>query len=469
MILEQFYLQCLSHASYLVADEGTRIAAVIDPRRDVEPYVTFATERGLKIRYVILTHFHADFVAGHLELQSRTGAVIMLGAKATAEYEFAPLQEGRQIVLGRVNLEVLETPGHTPEAISLVASEDGRTHAVFTGDTLFIGDVGRPDLMASSGITAEELAGQLYDSLREKLLTLPDETLVYPAHGAGSLCGRALGSENSSTIGKQRQTNHALQPMTREAFVTLVTSELPRVPAYFAHDARQNRATRPTLDESLTCSLVPMSLESVLAAKAGGAQLLDTRSADAFAAGHLEGSINVPLDGKFATWAGTVLCTDTPLVLVTAEGSEEESAIRLGRVGLDRVLGYLDGGGAALERAIPDRLVRVERVTAAILAEWVEKGSVPFVCDVRSAREWADGHLDGSLNIPLPDLKSRAAEVPADVPVLIHCAGGYRSSIAASILQSMGRGNLMDLVGGYGAWEAYRADHPAQGRALGLG
>lgn len=340
MVLEHFYLNCLAHASYLIGDETTRTAAVIDPQRDIDRYLAFADERGLRIQHVFLTHFHADFISGHLELRDRTGATIYLGAAAKAEYPFTPLADGAIVQFGQVRLQALATPGHTPESISMavydLARSDTEPYAVLTGDTLFVGDVGRPDLRVALGWSAADLGGLLYDSLRTKLLTLPDASLVYPAHGAGSLCGKALGKETVSTVGEQRRSNYALQPMSKAAFIDLVTADQPDAPPYFTYDAVLNSKERPTLAETLARELNPLPLERVLTLQGAGAQLLDTREAGEFAAAHLAGSINIGLGGQYATWAGTVLKHDAPIVIVADPGRESESAVRLGRIGFDQ-------------------------------------------------------------------------------------------------------------------------------------
>jgi glyoxylase-like metal-dependent hydrolase (beta-lactamase superfamily II) len=461
MILRPYFLGCLSHASYLIGDESSGAAAVVDPQRDVEGYLADARELGLTIRHVFLTHFHADFVAGHLELRDITGASIHLGARAEAEYPFHAMRDGDTLALGdSVRLQVLETPGHTPEGISIlvfdVARDASRPHAVLTGDTLFIGDVGRPDLMASVGMTAESLAGMLYDSLRGKLMALPDETLVYPAHGAGSMCGKNLSTDTVSTIGVQRRYNYALQPMSREAFVRIVTADQPEAPAYFSHDAMLNRSERPGLPETLRQVLRPLPLDEVLRLAAAGAQVLDARDPADFAGGHLRGGVNIGLGGKYATWAGTLLDPKRPIVLVAEPGRESEAAMRLGRIGFDQVAGYLENGMAALA-ARPDLLARVERVTAATLAEMLAGPEPPVVLDVRGAGERDAKRIEGSLSFPLPHLEERAAEVAAAVPkgrrLVVHCASGFRSSIAASLLARHGIA-ATDLVGGIAAWEA---------------
>lgn len=333
MILHQFYLNCLAHASYLVGDRQSGIAAVVDPQRDVDQYVSFAREHGLRIAHVILTHFHADFVAGHLELRDLAGAAIYLGAAARAEYPFTPLPDGGLIEFGQVRLQALATPGHTAESISLAVYDLDRSatapYAVLTGDTLFVGDVGRPDLRVALGWSAANLGGMLYDSLRDKLLTLPDDSLVYPAHGAGSLCGKALSTETVSTIGEQRRSNYALQPMTKAAFVDLVTADQPDAPAYFTYNAILNSRERATLEDTLSRELTPKTLDEVLALQAAGAQVLDTRDPADFAAAHLAGSINIGLGGQYATWAGTVLTRDQSIVIIADPGRESEAAVRL--------------------------------------------------------------------------------------------------------------------------------------------
>ena len=326
MIFKQFYLNCLAHASYLIGDEASHTAAVVDPQRDVDQYVGFAEEHGLRIAHVFLTHFHADFLAGHLELRDRTGAAIYLGSAARAEYRFTPLSDGDSVEFGKVRLTALETPGHTAESISILVYDlDGsatQPHAVLTGDTLFVGDVGRPDLRVALGWSASELGGLLYESLRTKLLTLPDASLVYPAHGAGSLCGKAISQETYSTIGEQRRSNYALQPMSKAAFVEIVTADQPDAPPYFTYDAVLNSKERPTLDETLARQANPMSLDQLLALQSAGAQILDVRDPVEFASSHLAGSINIGLDGQFASWAGTVLSRDEPIVIIADPGRE---------------------------------------------------------------------------------------------------------------------------------------------------
>jgi len=456
MVFHQFYLNCLAHASYLVGDERTGAAAVVDPQRDVDQYVAFAEAHGLRIGHVVLTHLHADFVAGHLELRDRVGAAIYLGAAAKAEYAFTPLADGDRVELGGVRLQAIETPGHTPESISIAVYDLDRSaaqpYAVLTGDTLFVGDVGRPDLRAALGWSAADLGSLLYESLRSKLLALPDASLVYPAHGAGSLCGKALGKETWSTIGDERRSNYALQPMTKTAFVDLVTADQPDAPPYFTYDAVLNSKERATLDEALARELNPMTLELVLALQRTGGQILDTRDPVEFASAHLSGSINVGLGGQYATWAGTVLDRDRPIVIVADPGRERESAIRLGRIGFDHIVGYLQDGLRSLE-ARPDLTAVTDRVSPALAAERLAAGD-PVVVDVRAPREREQKHVAGSVHIPLNQLAHRMDELPRDRSILVYCAGGYRSSIAASLLQRRGFGHVGEIAGGLAAWEA---------------
>src|SRR4051812_1727138 len=455
MILHQFYLNCLAHASYLIGDEQTATAVVVDPQRDIEQYVTFAGEHGLRIEHVILTHLHADFIAGHLELRDRVGARIYLGAAAKAQYAFTPLADGATLDLGRVRLQAIETPGHTPESISLKVFDRDRSetepHAVLTGDTLFVGDVGRPDLRAALGWSAADLGALLYDSLRSKLMTLPDASLVYPAHGAGSLCGKAIGKETVSTIGEQRRVNYALQPMTKSAFVDLVTADQPEAPAYFTYDAVLNSQERPTLDQALARELNPMTLDLVLALQRTGGQIVDTRDAGEFAAAHLAGSLNIGLGGQYATWAGTILDHKSPIVIIADPGREQESAIRLGRIGFDHIVGYLKEGLHSLA-ARPDLTATTERISAPLAAERLAAGDALAV-DVRGPGERAQKSIAGSVGIPLNRLAERAKELPRDRPLLVYCAGGYRSSIAASLLQRDGFTRVSEIAGGLAAWE----------------
>ncbi len=456
MILKQFYLPCLAHASYIIGDQATGTAAVIDPQRDTDQYVAFAAEHKLKIKHVFLTHLHADFVAGHLELRDRVGARIYLGAAAKAAYAFTPLHDGDILEFGRLRLKILETPGHTPESISILVYDldvsDTQPHAVLTGDTLFIGDVGRPDLRAALGWSATELGSMLFESLHTKLLALPDQSLVYPAHGAGSLCGKALSKETVSTLGEQRRSNYALQPMSKEAFIHVVTADQPEAPAYFTYDAVLNSEERPTLDETLA-RVNPMPLDGVLALKEIGAQILDTRDPGEFAAAHLAGSINIGLGGQYATWAGTVLDRNHPIVIIADPGRENESTTRLGRIGFDHVVGFLHDGLHSLESR-PELITSTERFSAPFAAELLSSSQPPLTIDVRTPRERDQKYIAGSVSIPLNHLAENLEKLPRDRPLLVYCAGGYRSSIAASLLQRGGFDQVGEIAGGIVGWES---------------
>jgi hydroxyacylglutathione hydrolase len=456
VIFKQFFLNCLAHASYIIGDEQTHIAGVVDPQRDIDRYLAFASEHGLQIKHVFLTHLHADFVAGHLELRDRVGATIYLGAKAKAGYQFTPLSDDSMVEFGKVRLKALETPGHTPESISILVYDlnvsDAKPYAVLTGDTLFIGDVGRPDLRAALGWSATDLGGMLYDSLQSKLLLLPDASLVYPAHGAGSLCGKAISKETVSTIGVQRRLNYALQPMSKQAFIELVTADQPEAPPYFTYDAVLNSQERPTLDEALGRELQPLQLAGVLELQASGAQILDTREPEEFAAAHLAGSINIGLSGQYATWAGTVLNREQPIVIIANPGRERESAIRLGRIGFDNVAGFLPEGMRSLE-ARPDLTVKTERLSPPLAAEQLSSSDAPVLIDVRTPREHAQKFIEGSLSIPLSHITERATDLPKNRPLLVYCAGGYRSSIGASLLQRHGFDQVSEIAGGFVAWD----------------
>ena len=456
MHIKQYYLGCLSHASYLILDGKSKTAVVVDPQRDVDQYLEDSAAADCQIQYVFLTHFHNDFLAGHIELRDRAGAKICLGEKAQAEFDAVKLKDGEAFEFGDVRLKILETPGHTLEGISILvydlATNAEKPQAVLTGDTLFIGDVGRPDLLASSGVSADELADMLYDSLTKKLLTLPDGTLVYPAHGAGSMCAKNLSKETVSTIGDQKKFNYALQPMSREQFKQIVTAEQPEAPSYFLHDAIRNRQERSNLHDTLMDSMETLSLAEVLKLQSEGAQIVDVRGPADFEGAHMKGSINIGLMGKYDTWCGTVLDSERPIVIISDEGDEEESIIRLGRIGFDNVVGYLVHGMHSLDRH-PEWIASIERVTAVAVSERIGSGNAPFILDVRNESEWACGHLPNSLNIPLNHLTDRIAELPENRPLVVHCESGYRSSIACSLLAKLGRAS-QDMIGGFKAWEA---------------
>ena len=453
MYFKQFYLGCLAHASYLIGSEGE--AAVVDPRRDVDEYVTEARAQGLRIRYVIETHLHADFVSGHRELAERTGAEVVFGARAGAAFPHRAVQEGDEVRLGRVVLRFLETPGHTPESVSVLVTDTAvspQPKMVLTGDTLFIGDVGRPDLAGGRGGTPEAMAGLLYDSLHRKLLTLPDDVLVYPAHGAGSLCGRNISADTWSTIGEQRRANYALQPMARTAFIEMMTADLPELPPYFAMDVEINRGGAPPLaGRPLPPALAP---DAVQEAAGAGAVLLDVRPSAAYGAGHLPGSLNVGLGGQFASWAGILVPPDRPIVVIAEdESGAAEAVTRLARVGLERVAGYLAGGVAAWHRA-GSPLTTLPQIAVDELAS--RRREVPHlqVVDVRRPAEYAAGHVPGAVSLPLDRLERDRARLEPARPTAVICAGGYRSSAATSLLERHGFADLVNVVGGTSAWIA---------------
>lgn len=460
MYFQQYYLECLSHASYLIGDTTSGMAVVVDPQRDVSQYLEDAEANGLRIVKVIETHFHADFLSGHLGLREQVGADIVYGRAATRRTEFPieALANGSVIALGDphsgVTLEILETPGHTPESICVVVREHGDDDApygVLTGDTLFIGDVGRPDLLAAVGFTADELAHQLYHSLHTKLLTLPDETRVYPAHGAGSACGKNLSTETVSTIGEQRRLNYALQPMSEDAFVEAVTQGQAAAPLYFLFAATKNRQDHETLQEEEPVDR--LTVDDVLIAQAAGAAIVDTRDAADFAAAHLRGSINVGLGGRFAEYTGEVVPPGTPIVLVTDPGHEHEARVRLARIGFDSVVGVLDDALGTFVRR-PDLVDRSSRMTATELDDRRAGLSDLQVVDVRGPGEVALGSIPGAAHIQLPQLVNRLGELDPTKPTVVYCAGGYRSSIAASTLRANGFADVSDLLGGFNAWLA---------------
>ena len=452
MKFTQYYLDCLSQASYLIGDETTGRAIVVDPRRDIDEYVRDATEAGLVIELVIETHFHADFLSGHLELADATGAEIGYSSVAVTEFPSRKLADGERISLGDVQLEIRHTPGHTPESISVVVwehADDAVPYGVLTGDALFIGDVGRPDLLASLGFTRDELADQLYDSLHGKLLTLPDATRVFPAHGAGSACGKNLSTETWSTIGNQRVENYALLAPDKQTFVDLVTEGQPPAPAYFVYDAVLNRKDRPLLDE--TAPLRPLTIDDAMSLVEAGAFLLDGRTPEEFAHGHLVGSINVGLEGRYAEFAGSVVPTDADIVLVVDPGFELEARNRLGRIGFDRVVGALEDPLGVMADA-PERTQRASRLTVLEFEQRRTEIEGVQIVDIRNPGEVALGGVPGATAIPVGQLPARVDELDPSVPTVVYCAGGYRSSVAASLLRLRGFDDVSDLVGGFGAW-----------------
>jgi hydroxyacylglutathione hydrolase len=449
----QYYLDCLSHASYLIGDESSGRAVVVDPRRDVAEYIDDAAEAGLSIELVIETHFHADFLSGHLELRDATGARIVYSSVAETEFEVMSVADGERYELGDVVLEFRHTPGHTPESMSIVVFEhaaDTEPYGVLTGDTLFIGDVGRPDLLSSVGVTREELAESLYDSLHNQLLTLPDSTRVYPAHGAGSSCGKNLSTDRWSTIGDQRMSNYAVRAPDKATFVELVTEGQTPAPGYFGHDAALNRQDHSLLDEH---ELPPaMSFDDAAAAIERGAVLIDGRDPEEFGHGHLRQAINIGLNGRYAEFAGSVIQPDVDIILITEPGHELEGKNRLARIGFDRVIGHLDDPYKVMFQRRDDAQVG-SRLTATAFNTVAKDIDDLQLVDVRNPGEVEGGMIDGAIPIPVGQLITRIGELDPGRPTVVYCAGGYRSSVAASVLRQRAFTDVSDILGGYGAWE----------------
>ncbi len=449
MYFEQFYLGCLAHASYLLGSEGEAI--VVDPQRDVDLYLRAADEQHLKIRHIVETHLHADFVSGHQELAARTGATIYIGRQAEAKFPHVAVGDDSTIHAGKLSVRVLSTPGHTPESICLVVTDSEKSAdpwAVLTGDTLFIGDVGRPDL--SPDYTPAQLADMLYDSLHQKLLKLPDHVLVYPAHGAGSLCGRNMRAERSSTIGTERLTNYALQIKSKEEFVRQLTSNLPARPEYFSQDAEINRTGAGMLAE--LPELPVLLAEQVKSFIDDGIFVLDVRLSEDFATAHVPGSINIPLSGQFASWSGSILGVKSRPVLI-ADSAERlaEARIRLARVGIDDIRGYLKDGVEGWKRAgLP--IARITQVTVQELRDRMDESGMEIL-DVRRAPEWQAGHLEGATWWPLDNFRVSPPEIDRERTTAVHCKGGYRSMIACSLLQRAGFRHVINVIGGFDAWE----------------
>jgi len=457
MHFEQFYLGCLAHASYLVASEGE--AVVVDPQRDVEIYLKAAEENRVAIRHIFETHLHADFVSGHRELAARTGARIYIGAQAEATFPHIAVQDGFHLQVGKMRITALETPGHTPESICLVIADEVADEekspapwAVLTGDTLFLGDVGRPDL--SRRFNAAQLAGMLYDSLHGKLLALSDDVLVYPAHGAGSLCGRNMRAERVSTIGTERLTNYALQIKSREEFVKQLTSNLPTRPEYFLQDAEINRTGAAALsDLPVLPAIEPAELKTVL--EEGGIAL-DVRSGEQFAVGHVPSSVNIALSGQFASWAGALLgLAARPVLIAESQEAVSEARMRLARIGLEDARGYLNGGIEAWSQAgLP--LAELPQISVEVLSEALSdrlQGNGMQVLDVRREPEWEAGHIAGACWWPLDNFRVAPPEIDRNIPIAVHCKGGYRSMIACSLLERAGFQNVINVVGGFDAWQ----------------
>jgi glyoxylase-like metal-dependent hydrolase (beta-lactamase superfamily II)/rhodanese-related sulfurtransferase len=447
--IERFYLGCLSHASYLVYDNGE--AAVIDPQRDVDRYVAAAKALNVRIRWVIETHLHADFVSGHMELAQRSGATICMGMGSGAGFPQRALADGDVLPLGNGVLRCMATPGHTEESVSIVAATSiaAPPLAVFSGDTLFIGDVGRPDLSPTR--TPQQLASMLFDSLHDKLMALPDDTVVYPAHGAGSLCGRQMSSDASSTIGRERATNYALQAKNREQFIDLLTADLLPKPTYFLDEVALNRSGATGLhDLPPIPNLTP---NETLALQQQGAVLLDVRPVMQFATAHIPGSIHVALSGQFASWAARILGVDARIVLIAEDDDgAREARLRLARVGMEQVVGNLDG---SVYRWMEDGkpVQALTQIAASDLTRWFEQDEGKTIVDVRDSTEYATGHIPGAVLIPLAELQTRLDEIPTTASVVVHCQSGYRSSCAASLLLANGFTDAVNLTGGYEAWQ----------------
>jgi hydroxyacylglutathione hydrolase len=443
MYIEQLYTNCLAEAAYYIESNGE--AAIIDPLRETDPYIQLAQKRGSKIKYVFETHFHADFVSGHIDLARQVNAPIVYGPQAETNYPVHNAVDGETFLIGAIKIKVLHTPGHTPESSCyLLFDEQGKEHAIFTGDTLFVGDVGRPDLL-DGVMTRETLAGMLYDSLTTKIKTLPDHVIVYPAHGPGSACGKNIGKETFSTMGEQKKTNYALQPMTRDEFITKVTDGILPPPAYFFEDARINKVGYDPIQDVIKKNLNPLSVSEFKKAVADGALILDTRKPDDFEKGFIKDSLNIGLNGQYAVWVGTLVDINQPLILVTEPGKEEESILRLARVGYEEVIGFLQGGVDAWD----ETLEKVESINAEVAIAKANSGTT--VLDVRKPGEWSASHMKGATFLTLADMPDNLSEIDKDTPYVIHCAGGYRSMIACSLMKQHGFKHVINVYGGFGA------------------
>ena len=445
MYIQQLYTNCLAEAAYYIESEGE--AAIIDPIRETEPYLELSAERKSKIKYIFETHFHADFVSGHIDLAKKTGAQIIYGPMAEPKYKVYNAKDGEEFKVGKLAIRALHTPGHTMESTCyLLLDESGKQHAIFTGDTLFVGDVGRPDLLDGSGITKEYLAGLMYDSLNTKIKTLPDDVIVYPAHGAGSACGKSIGSETWSTIGIQKQTNHALKHTSKDDFIQDITFGLTPPPAYFFKDAGINKNGYDLLEHLLEKNMKPLRVAEAESEIGKGALVLDTRTPDKFEKGYISGALNIGLNGSYAIWAGTLIDINRPLVIVASEGKERESIMRLARVGFENVKGYLEGGIESWMNA-GKKTETVESVEPEKFAELLKENPAA-VLDVRRTGEYENGHVKNATLIPLAELNERAGELNPSAKYMIYCRTGYRSMIAASVLKSKGIGNIINVSKG---------------------
>ena len=455
MYIKQLYTNCLAEAAYYIESNGE--AAIIDPIRETEPYLELAKERGTKIKYIFETHFHADFVSGHIDLANKTGAEIIYGPMAETNYKVRNLKDGEEVKVGDLTIRALHTPGHTPESTCyLLLDESFEEHCVFTGDTLFVGDVGRPDLLDGK-MTKEQLAGMMYDSLNNKIKKLPDEVIVYPAHGPGSSCGKNLGPEKQSTIGMEKQRNYALADMKREDFIKVLTEGLTPPPAYFFSDAMINKQGYAAIDAVMKRNMKPLSIAEFEKEVASGSVILDTRCPDDFEKGFVPGSINIGLNGMYAIWAGTILDINVPLVIVCDAGKEEESVMRLARVGYEKVNGFLDGGMEAWTKA-GKPVDTVTSIDPPEFADRVHKGEK--VLDVRRITEAEEGHVKDATVIPLAELKQNLDALDKNTPLLIHCRGGYRSMVAASLMKRQG---FKDVTNVHGGWSHFKnIDLPVQ-------
>ena len=458
MFIKQLYTNCLSEAAYYIESEGE--AVIIDPLRDIEAYIDLAKERNAGIKYIFETHFHADFVSGHLDLSKKTGAPIIYGPGAKTNFKIHNAKDGEIFKLGKISFEVLHTPGHTLESSCyLLRDEENNPHAIFTGDTLFVGDVGRPDL-SSGDMTSEELAGIMYDTIQNKILPLNDAILVYPAHGPGSSCGKNLGPNTFSTIADEKKTNYALQPQSREEFIIAVTKGLNEAPKYFAINAKINQEGYEDLSDIKLKGTTPLTIEKFKAAINDDVIILDTRHASEFTQGFIPGSIFIGLEGRFAEWAGSILAFDKPILLVTAPGKEEESVIRLSRVGFDKMTGYLKGGFEAWKNA-GEKVDIIIDVEADELIMDIPHDPNLVVVDVRREMEFADGHLANAVNLPLDEMTDVAqmAKFEDNQNLYVHCAGGYRSVIASSLLKRQGYHNLRNVLGGWNKIKEEKGDN----------
>ena len=445
MYIQQLYTNCLAEAAYYIESDGE--AAIIDPLRETEPYLELAAERNARIKYVFETHFHADFVSGHIDLSRKANAPIIYGPEANADYQVYQAKDGEEFRLGKVRFKVLHTPGHTPESTCyLLLDEQGKPHAVFTGDTLFVGDVGRPDLL-DGVMSSETLASMMYDSLTQKIKTLPDDVIVYPAHGPGSACGKNIGKETFSTIGAQKKFNYALQEMSRAEFIEKITEGILPPPSYFFEDARINKTGYDPIDDVIRENTRPLSVEQFNEQVAAGATILDARPADDFEKGYIAGSVNVGLNGQFAVWVGTLIDIKKKLVLITAPGKENETVLRLARVGYENVVGYLHGGIDSYR----GKIERVRSIHADQIKAEIKRGAM--VLDVRKPGEWKAGHLKQATFLPLDGFPENLKNLDRETPYLIHCGGGYRSMTAISIMKLNGFETLINVYEGFGAMQ----------------